>query len=302
MFLDLNGKTRAKVGLHIHTNISDGKATPERAAEIYKAAGYDAIALTDHWKFGQEQTIGGLKILSGCEYNFGSALAENPVYHIVGVGMTHDPEEEYGGDFKTATQGLSVAEQANLMIEAIRKAGGLVILAHPAWSINTPEHIKRLRGVEATEIYNAVSDCGMSNRPYSGAVVDMLASEGKYYPLLATDDTHYYAEDACRAWISAEVEDVSRESILDAVRNEKFYATQGPEVHLFRDGDGFTVRCSPVSKIVFMSNMVWAPRITRGNGVTEAHYVPRPGESYLRVEVTDESGKYAFTNIVSLRP
>ena len=50
MYKDIFGKTRQKVGLHIHTTNSDGRATPEESAEIYKAHGYDAIAFTDHNK------------------------------------------------------------------------------------------------------------------------------------------------------------------------------------------------------------------------------------------------------------
>ena len=44
MFTDLTGKTRLKIGLHTHTTLSDGHKTPEEAAAVYKAAGYDAIA------------------------------------------------------------------------------------------------------------------------------------------------------------------------------------------------------------------------------------------------------------------
>ena len=43
MFQDMFGNPRLKVGLHIHTTISDGRKSPEKAARIYKAAGFDAI-------------------------------------------------------------------------------------------------------------------------------------------------------------------------------------------------------------------------------------------------------------------
>lgn len=38
--------------LHTHTTLSDGRYTPERAAALYRDAGYDFIALTDHWVQG----------------------------------------------------------------------------------------------------------------------------------------------------------------------------------------------------------------------------------------------------------
>ena len=48
---DLFGINRWKINLHTHTTRSDGSRTPEEVAEIYKKAGYDVIAVTDHWKY-----------------------------------------------------------------------------------------------------------------------------------------------------------------------------------------------------------------------------------------------------------
>ena len=102
MFTDLTGKTRLKIGLHTHTTLSDGHKTPEEAAAIYKAAGYDAIAITDHWVYGAGGEINGLTILSGCEYNVDGVdewTGVTEIYHVVGVGMTREPEipEEFLG-------------------------------------------------------------------------------------------------------------------------------------------------------------------------------------------------------------
>ena len=91
MYVDMLGKTRLKLGLHTHTTLSDGRATPEEAARIYRDEGYDAIAITDHWRYGEEHEIEGLRILSGCEYDIGGHDGSHAV-HIVGVGMTSDPQ------------------------------------------------------------------------------------------------------------------------------------------------------------------------------------------------------------------
>ena len=37
-----------KGGLHIHTTCSDGKLTPQEAADAYRDRGFDFIAFTDH--------------------------------------------------------------------------------------------------------------------------------------------------------------------------------------------------------------------------------------------------------------
>ena len=37
-----------KANLHCHTNISDGKLSPEQIKEAYKSHGYSIVAYTDH--------------------------------------------------------------------------------------------------------------------------------------------------------------------------------------------------------------------------------------------------------------
>ena len=48
MYTDMMGVKRLKVNLHQHTTCSDGRKTPQEAADIYRRAGYDLIAITDH--------------------------------------------------------------------------------------------------------------------------------------------------------------------------------------------------------------------------------------------------------------
>ena len=88
---DMFGVSRLKVNLHMHTTISDGSKTPEEAAEIYKKAGYDVVAITDHWIHRDSGEIGGLRILSGAEYNIGGGDASTGVYHILGIGCSKKP-------------------------------------------------------------------------------------------------------------------------------------------------------------------------------------------------------------------
>lgn len=287
MYTDMYGDTRYKIGLHIHTTLSDGRATPEAAAKIYKDAGFDAIAITDHWKYHPEDTLSGLKILSGCEYNVGASDTAVNVMHIVGVGMKDAPQLD-----KTASR--------QEIIDAIIASGGTAILAHPAWSLNTPAEAMALSGFSAIEIYNSVSNAGQSSRPYSGYFVDLLANEGVVYPLVAADDVHYYGkDDAVKSYIMVKADSDSQADLLKAVRNGDFYATQGPEVHMRREGDVMIADCSPCSMINFLSNSAWAPsRKHNGEGLTHAEYTLRPWDKWVRVEVRDAEGNYAWTNIL----
>ena len=176
-------------------------------------------------------------------------------------------------------------------------------MAHPAWSLNTAQQAAALSGVDATEIFNSVSDEGESSRPYSGDFVDTAACQGLFYPLVADDDTHMYNGcDDTKAWIMLEAKITdSDEALLQAIKEEKFYATQGPEIHIRRNGDEITVLCSPVSRISFFSNAVWAPeRGHRGTGLTKAVCHVQPWEKFIRAEVTDEQGRKAWSKVIRL--
>lgn len=287
MQIDLFGNTRYRINLHTHTTRSDGVATPEEAAERYRKEGYDALALTDHWVFGaSEITKNGLLLLSGIEYDTKTDTKDG-LFHIVGIGMREDP---------ALPRDASVQD----MIDAIKRVGGFAVLAHPAWSLNTPEQVLPLQNVDATEIYNSVSGVHMSRRADSSLIVDMLGAKGRLYPLLASDDTHYYDSDACVSWIMVRAAECTQEAILDALYRGDFYATQGPEVHLYREDDELVVRCSECREIVFLSDRAFSRRAFEGEDLTVARYKPIEKESFIRVAVTDRSGKMAWTNPIKI--
>lgn len=293
MYTDMFGARRMRLGLHQHTTLSDGKCTPEEAARRYRSAGYDAIAITDHWVYGTEQTISGLPILSGCEYHVGSHDGASGVYHIVCLCAEQEPQ---------IIQGMTPQQ----IIDSIHAAGGLAVLAHPAWSLNTPQRIKELRGIDAIEIYNTVSERGYSRRADSSLILDMLAAEGFCYPMLASDDAHYYDAsgnfaDACHAFIMAECDCADSAEIKSAIREGRFYASTGPEIHFTVNGRKAYVDCSPASEIVFLSNYVFAKnRVITGENLTHAEYEILPGETFLRAYITDADGNHAWSNCVRL--
>ncbi len=288
MYTDIYGKKRMKLGLHIHTTESDGLKTPDEAAKIYKDAGYDAIAITDHWKIGEPTERAGLRIISGCEYNLGGADTAGGVFHIIALGTERDT-------------GIDRSDSVQDMIDKIRAAGGLPILAHPAWSLNSVEQVKELHGLGGTEIFNSVSGVHASNRPYSGGIVDLLANAGIILPLLAVDDTHYYDGEETVGYIMLDVSNgkVDTPSILKKIETAQFYATQGPEIYIEKTDGGIVCHCTPVREVSFFSQSAHnRTRITRGEDLTCAKYIPDDFERWVRCEVTDADGKKAWSNIL----
>ena len=142
----------------------------------------------------------------------------------------------------------------------------------------------------------------MSDRPYSGVIVDQISSYGLFLPLLATDDTHYYDGDECRGWVAVEADAAEEMGLVEALRRGRFYATMGPEVHVERiTPTSVKVTCSPCVKVAFLSNAVWTSgRVVRGEQITEATYEVKRHEIYVRVEVTDARGRVGFSNIIRL--
>lgn len=289
MQIDKQGVRWYKGNLHTHTTRSDGRKSPEEVADLYREQGYDFLALTDHWVLSQERQEEGMLLLSGCEYNVGASVQEG-IYHIVGIGMEQVP-----------SLGRIAGLKPQDLIDGIRAAGGIAILAHPAWSLNRSEEAVRLTGLAGTEIYNTLSGRPWNARPYSGVFVDEMASRGCLLPCMAADDSHFYEGEACRSYLMVKAEECTRESLLAAILRGDFYATQGPELSLRREGDRILVDCSPVKDIVFFSDTVWAgDRVTRGDGVTHGEYQIKPSDTFLRVELFDQEGRCAWSSPIKV--
>ena len=289
MIINQFGEKYYKLGLHLHTTLSDGAKTPNDVAIEYKLDGYDAIALTDHWVYGNGGNLEGLHIIPGCEYNIGSNDTMAGVYHILSLFAENNPNPNRDAGPQE-------------VVDAINKQNGIAVLAHPAWSVNQPSDYTELKGVIATEIYNAVSDAGESLRPYSDHYVDMCANLGVYPLILATDDAHAYnGADNRLGWIMVKANEISNEALATAIRNGDFFASEGPEVYVKREGNKLIIDTSPCQIIGTVSNLSWMwGRVIRGENLTHFEYQIRDNEKWIRVEARDKNGKKAWSNIIVL--
>lgn len=276
-----------KGNLHLHTTFSDGRKTPDEAMDIYRNAGYDFIAVSDHNRVSIRTRVkDGLLAIQSVEFDFSLG---NQVVHIVGVDV---PEE-----IVSSVERLAGPQRA---IDEINASGGVAILAHPAWSLNTPDLMNSLRGVCAAEIYNSVSGLPWNaDRADSSAVLDICAANGRAFKLVASDDTHFYAGDECQSWTVVAAEENTPEAIKSALRKGDFYATRGPEIRRIEfDGETVSVDTSPARAIWFASELPWtAKRAFTGTDLTHAEYRVHPlNRRFVRVVVEDDAGKRAWSN------
>lgn len=276
-----------KGNLHTHTTNSDGHMSPEGAISLYKQHGYDFLSITDHRKV----TTGhlnheGMLVLPGTEMDF--ALPGQTI-HLVGINVSK----------KAAQFDRAMGPQA--CIDLFRKEGGLAILAHPVWSFNSVDTICSLKNLSAVEIYNTASQPPWNpDRADATNLLDFAANSGCLLTTVASDDTHRYTGDQCRAATMVQAEELSPEAIITALHLGRSYATLGPVFsQVSYDGDTVTVSCSPVSKIFFHTNLPWAPnRAVESEGLTTAQYKVQHdmGDKYVRVIIEDEKGLRAWAN------
>ncbi len=280
-----------KGNLHTHTTISDGQRSVEEAAALYKAAGYDFLAITDHHKNHPGGELDGLLLLAGVELHNNGFSPIRRCYHITGIGIQRPVEMEPNGDPQE-------------MVDRIKACGGFVTLAHPAWSLMTYEEVDALEGLDAIEIWNGVSGV-YSGRGDSSAYLDVLAARGKLFPMTAVDDTHYYKDDLFSGFVRVKTTECSRDAILEALRTGQFYSSQGPELHQITVEDNRVhVETSPLQKIIFYSDSFYAAGRTvvapEGGSLTEAAYTPSKWDHVVRIEGVDASGKRVWSNYIKL--
>ena len=95
----------------------------------------------------------------------------------------------------------------------------------------------------------------------------------------------------------------SPRSILDALRDGRFYATCGPRIiALSVDDDQIEVGTSPVKSIHFITHNGHSSVVHAVDEplITNAKRILNSLKRYLRIECVDEKGRYAWTNAVLL--
>ena len=310
-----------KGNMHMHTTISDGELEPKEAIGVYRDAEYDFIAITDHRRVGHHWQNDSFLILPGVEWDTGDALSV-PVYHILGIGMTRETVDFYrgapyeGAPLGNVRGGLWTGSRSGrrryhphpqAVIDAIRAAGGIAILAHPAWSVMSPEEIYDLHGFTGAEIFNSVSGFPFNpGRDDASYYWDIWAKNGKLVNVIAGDDSHYYAGEQTKAFTMVNAPALHRDAIMEALKRGDFYASTGLKFHSVdcdTENGIINVECSrDVEAVVFKSNTPWPDRgYQEINGSGHASYRLMYEDRFVRVELIDRDGRKAWCSPFAVR-
>jgi len=283
-----------KGNIHTHSNRSDGALDPAEVCARYKDAGYDFLALTDHFleKYGFTITdtapfrSASFTTILGAEVH-APATALGEIWHVLAVGLP--------SDFAPAAANESGPGLAQRCLDA----GAYVALPHPGWYALSVADAASIPNAHAIEIYNHTSQV-RTDRGDGAYLIDQLLAQGRRIGLCATDDAHFHCDDAFGGFVMVKAVTNEPDSLLAALKAGRSYASQGPIIEDVRfTAESVEIITSPCNSIMALGQGSLCVQ-ARGNGLTSA-VLPlarlRKG-AFVRIAVADNNGKRAWTNPV----
>jgi hypothetical protein len=286
-----------KGNLHTHSANSDGMLAPGEIADFYRGAGYDFVAVTDHFRerynFPVTDTApyrtDDFTTLIGAElHSMGTPLGGE--WHIVAAGLPLD-----FAPARPSETGADLARRAH-------EAGAWLSVAHPGSQGLVAEDFFALQYADAAEVHN--ERCKFHDDRCDGwFLADAVASAGHVIGAVAVDDAHFDGvPDHGLAFTMVRAERLDPDSILGALKKRHYYASQGPQICDVQLADGaLMVKSSPAVSVV-ASGRGGPARAVLGEGITTC-YLPLadflPG-GYVRVTVRDSAERRAWTNPIYL--
>jgi hypothetical protein len=289
-----------RCALHAHSTNSDGELPPAMLVRHYEWAGYDVLAITDHWARTDEPSAGKLLVIPSTELNANAPTREDDA-HVLALGLDADPVLPEG-DFG----------QLEEVVAWVGENGGVPYLAHTYWSGLRTEQWWDCPGLCGLEVWNTGCELEVG-RGDASIHWDEVLEHGRQLFALATDDSHHPGFDSGFAWTWVRVAERTQAAVLDALRTGTFYGSTGPRIHDVEIADGeVTVRCSPAQSVTLYTGRRRGARVNAGRLgyphraevlerddaglVTAVRLARSPGTPYGRVEVADAGGKKAWSN------
>jgi hypothetical protein len=295
-----------RCALHAHTTGSDGELEPDALAAHYARAGFDVLAITDHWVRTVERSTRKLLVIPSTELNAQAGGPEHDA-HVLALGVEAEPV--------IPDNAFAPLQE---VVTWIDENGGVPYIAHTYWSGLRTDQWEDCEGLVGIEVYNAGCELEIG-RGDASLQWDEALERGKHLFALATDDSHHPGYDSGFAWTWVRAEDKSQEAVLAALRSGSFYGSSGPEITSVEVAeDVVTVRCSPAESVTLLSGKTKGSRANAGrlgypNGseiierdsaglITACTLERKWGAAHGRVEVTDPTGRRAWTNPLWIAP
>lgn len=291
-----------RCALHAHTTRSDGELSPKSLARHYERAGYDVLAVTDHWRLTEAPSSERLLAIASVELNCILPGARDG--HVLAFGVAAGEQELRD----LAREHADLATTADWVVAR----GGVAYLAHPYWTGVTAGALELPESVAGIEVFNAGCELE-TGRGLSAVHWDELLEAGRLCPAIAADDSHHPGFDSDLAWTWVRAPERSRAAVLGALATGSFYSSTGPLLYDVRlDGDAVEVRCSPCRSVTLVSGRATGAAVNVGrlgyrhggreldcdrDGLVVHARLDVPASArHVRIEVTDAAGRKAWAN------
>jgi hypothetical protein len=206
---------------HLHSVYSDGRRTPAEIAAAARAAGLDFINTSEHNTHAAHGAWEGLwgddlLVLTGEEVTTRTG-------HVVALGT--DPGTFV--DWRYRARDNRFARYAR----EIRRAGGLVVPAHPhatcvgcSWRFGFAE-------ADAVEVWNGpwTPDDEVALADWDGT---LSAGRGRWTPAMGSSDAHREPQRVGEPQTVVLADDLTREAVLDGLRAGRSYVAESSAVSL----------------------------------------------------------------------
>lgn len=208
---DLYGLIPMKGDLHIHTNRSDGKETPEYTVASYREAGFDFLAITDHHVYNDATELleyfsfaNPMRILPGEEVH----EKTDAVIHMVSIGASagvssilQNAPDRLNECIVKAKEKYNVPPGVfdeeyllrAVIYDEIKKNGGMAIFPHPLWQL--PEryntNISMSRAIlenRLTDAFEVFGGCTPEGNDLQQSFYYSL--RGERVPVVGSSDSH----------------------------------------------------------------------------------------------------------------
>jgi hypothetical protein len=283
--------------LHTHSTNSDGRHPPEDVIAFYRNAGYDFLALTDHfmeqygWKVSDTRPLrdDGFTTLLAAELH-APRTKVGELWHIKAVGLPLDFAPPVNGE-----TGPELAARA-------AETGAFIGLVHPSWYGLTTEDARQIPFAHAIEIYNHGSAVEV-DRGSDWPFCDLLLNDGWRLSGYASDDAHHLTHDCLGGWVHVRAPSLEPELLLESLKQGRYYSSQGPEIADIAVDDGqdeVRITCSPAATIAITGRGSRSQSL-RGAALEEAVFPLRRFKgAYFRVTVIDDRDRKAWSNPIWL--
>ena len=284
--------------LHAHTTNSDGEASPAELCAHYAEAGFDVLAITDHWHVTDCQHD-GLIVIPSSELTARSSSPQGEAEALaLGVAELPDSAEPFA--------------DIEAMAAWIVARGGVPYLCHPSWSGLSVDEVLAAPSLVGLEIWNGGSEVLQGNG-LSTVHWDDALQLGVKLAGIATDDCHAPGQDSGFGWTWVLAQERSALAVLEALRTGRAYGSAGPRLlEVTVEEASVAVRCSP-SRSVRLRSGPWDgcavnadPAAANWRGetlatdadglVTAARFDNPEYWRWARVEIEDERGHRAWGN------